>query len=269
LPITDVPSLSAESPLVVSISGNVAVLTLNRPSGRNALSKGLVAAGQSALSALSVNDSVRCLVVTGSGDKAFCAGADLKERLAMTLDETRSFLCELGAFCDALASFRRPTIAAINGAAFGGGLEIALCCDIRIASAEAVMGLPEVKLGIIPGAGGTQRLTRACGTAVAKGLILTGRKIDATEALRLGLLSAVVPGADLMTEAQKWAEDVAEAGPLAVAQAKLAIDTGQGQPLAQGLVTERTCYEVVLTSEDRQEGLRAFAEKRPPKYQGR
>jgi len=269
LSTTDAASLAVENPISVVISGSVALFTLDRPAARNALSKGLVAYAQAALAALNADDNVRCLVVTGSGDKAFCAGADLKERLAMSLEETRAFLSALGCFCDALAAFRRPTIAAINGAAFGGGLEIALCCDIRIAASDAVVGLPEVKLGIIPGAGGTQRLTRACGAAVAKGLILTGRKVDAAEALRLGLLSAVVPGAELKAEALKWAADVAEAGPMAVAQAKLAIDQGQGQPLAQALITERACYEVVLGSLDRQEGLRAFAQKRPPKYQGR
>lgn len=266
---TTATSFRPERPLTVTVEGHVATLTLDRPQARNALSKSLVIAGQAALQALADNENVRCVVVTGSGDKAFCAGADLKERLAMSLQETREFLDALSAFCNALAAFRTPTIAAINGAAFGGGLELALCCDLRLAAADAVMGLPEVTLGIIPGAGGTQRLTRACGVAAAKGLILTGRKVDAPEALRLGLLSAVVPGASLMEEAQKWAAQVAAAGPLAVAQAKAAIDEGHGQPLAQALAMERSRYEVVLASHDRNEGLRAFADKRPPKYEGR
>ena len=266
---TETSSFGLEQPLTVKVQDGVAFLTLDRPGARNALSKGLVAAGQAALSTLSADESVRCLVVTGGGDKAFCAGADLKERLAMSLAETRLFLDALGTFFNALAAFRAPTIAAINGAAFGGGLELALCCDIRLAAADALMGLPEVKLGISPGAGGTQRLTRACGVAVAKGLILTGRKVNAAEALRLGVLSAVLPGADLASEAGKWAADIAEAGPLALAQAKSAIDQGQGQSLSQGLATERACYEVVLASADREEGLRAFAEKRAAKYEGR
>lgn len=260
---------SLASPVVVRVEGGVAHLTFDRPGARNALSKSLVAAGLAALAALAEDESVACLVVTGAGDKAFCAGADLKERLTMTTDDTRAFLDHLNAFCDGLAAFRTPTIAAINGAAFGGGLEIALACDIRVASAEAVMGLPEVKLGIIPGAGGTQRLTRACGLAVAKGMILTGRKVDAAEALRLGLLSAVVPAPELAAEAQRWAAQVVEAGPLAVTQAKLAIERGFDVPLAEGLALERRHYEVVLSSEDRSEGLKAFAEKRTPKFRGR
>ena len=258
-----------ESPVVVRVEGGIAHLTLNRPPARNALSKALVAAGRAALQALAEDDGVRCLIVTGAGGQAFCAGADLKERLTMSLEQTRAFLEALNEFCQALASFRAPTIAAINGAAFGGGLELALACDIRLAAAGAVIGLPEVKLGIIPGAGGTQRLARACGLAVAKSLILTGRRVSAAEALHLNLVSAVVPEGLLLGEAERWAAEIAQSGPLAVAQAKLAIDEGYGQGLELGLAIEQRHYEVVLTSEDRAEGLKAFAEKRAPKFQGR
>jgi enoyl-CoA hydratase/carnithine racemase len=187
----------------------------------------------------------------------------------MTLDETRAFLVELNAAVDELAAYPQPVIASLNGAAFGGGLELALACDIRVAAQGIEMGLPEVRLGIIPGAGGTQRLARACGVAVAKDLILTGRRIDAARALALGLVSAVVPAAELRAEALRWATEIATAGPLAVAQAKRAIDGGWGSPLDAGLALERACYEVVLSSEDRDEGLRAFAEKRKPSFTGK
>jgi enoyl-CoA hydratase/carnithine racemase len=170
---------------------------------------------------------------------------------------------------DELAAYPQPVVAAINGAAFGGGLELALACDIRLAADGVEMGLPEVRLGIIPGAGGTQRLARLVGLATAKALVLTGRRIDATRAAALGLVAAVVPRADLRAEVERWTADLAAAGPLAVASAKRALDEGHGQPLADGLAVERACYETVLTSADRDEGLRAFAEKRPPRYSGR
>jgi enoyl-CoA hydratase/carnithine racemase len=153
--------------------------------------------------------------------------------------------------------------------AFGGGLEIALCCDIRLAAEHAVVGLPEVHLGILPGAGGTQRLSRLCGLAVAKEMILAGRRLTADRAFEIRLLSAVVPAAELAAEAEKWAVGIASAGPLAVASAKRAIDEGFGLPIADALAVERACYEVVLSSEDRDEGLAAFAEKRKPSFKGK
>jgi enoyl-CoA hydratase/carnithine racemase len=160
-------------------------------------------------------------------------------------------------------------IAAIGGAAFGGGLELALACDIRLAAEGVQLGLPEVRLGIIPGAGGTQRLARLVGLATAKALVLTGHRIDAGRAAALGLVAAAVPRNELRAEAARWAADLAAAGPLAVAQAKRALDDGHGRPLSEALAIERSCYEVVLASEDRNEGLRAYAEKRPPRFTGR
>jgi methylglutaconyl-CoA hydratase len=251
----------------VEREGRIAWLTLDRPEAANALSRGLVADLRAALAALRADPPV--LVVTGAGEKAFCAGADLKERRAMSLDETRAFLADLNALMDELAAYPQPVIAALQGAAYGGGLELALACDLRLGAEGIEVGLPEVRLGIIPGAGGTQRLARACGLAVAKELILTGRRIDAARAQALGLLSAVVPAAGLRAEAQRWAADIAAAGPLAVAQAKRAIDEGWGRPLAEGLAVERACYDVVLASADRDEGLAAFAEKRKPRFTGK
>jgi enoyl-CoA hydratase/carnithine racemase len=259
----------APSLVRVERQGRVAWLTLDRPDALNAFSKALVRDLRAALAALRGEAGLSVLVVTGAGDKAFCAGADLKERRAMTLDETRAFLTDLNAAVDDLAVFPQPTIAALNGVAFGGGLELALACDLRVAAAGIQVGLPEVKLGIIPGAGGTQRLSRVCGLGVAKALILTGRRIDAARAEALGLVSAVVPAAELRAEAGRWADEIAEAGPLAVAQAKRAIDEGWGRPMPEALAAERAAYEVVLASEDRNEGLRAFVEKRKPVFTGK
>jgi len=255
------------STVKVAREGRIAWVTMDRPDAANALSKALVADLGAALAALQADPPV--LILTGAGEKAFCAGADLKERRAMSLDETRAFLGALNAMVDALAAHPQPVVAALNGAAYGGGLELALACDLRVAAEGIELGLPEVRLGIIPGAGGTQRLARACGVAVAKELILTGRRVPAARARELGLLSAVVPAAELRAEALRWATEIATAGPLAVAQAKAAIDAGFGQPLEAALAVERAAYEVVLASEDRNEGLRAFAEKRKPNFTGK
>ena len=249
--------------------GSVIWLCLNRAEAANALSRALVAALRAELAAIADLADLSAVVIAGVEGRAFCAGADLKERLGMTLDETRAYLEELGALVQAIEDFPRPVIAAISGAAFGGGLEIALACDLRLADESASMALSEVRLGIIPGAGGTQRLARLCGIAVAKELILTGRRIDAATALRLGLVSKVVAKPDLRTATLSLCSELAAAGPLALAAAKRAIDTGFGKPMNAALAVERACYEVVLVSQDRNEGLHAFAEKRPPRYQGK
>jgi enoyl-CoA hydratase/carnithine racemase len=255
--------------VLVEREGSTAWLTLNRPHAANALSRELVASLRAELAALASQPDLAAVVIAGAGGKAFCAGADLKERLGMTLDETRAFLDELGALLGAIADFPRPVIAAIAGVALGGGLEIALACDMRLADETASLGLSEVRLGIIPGAGGTQRLARLCGIATAKELVLGGRRVDATTALRLRLVSQVVPPTELRAAVASLCADLSAAGPLALAQAKHAIDAGFGKPLDEGLAIERRCYEVVLASDDRNEGLRAFAEKRPPSYRGK
>jgi methylglutaconyl-CoA hydratase len=252
----------------VEREGPAVFLTLSRPEAANALSRALVVDLDAALTALS-GEPPAAVVLTGEGDKAFCAGADLRERRGFTLEQTREFLRDLNALVDRIAAFPRPVIAALNGAAFGGGLELALACDLRIAVEGVQVGLPEVRLGIIPGAGGTQRLARLCGAGVAKELILTGRRIDAARAREVGLVNAVVAAARLKGEALSWAEDIALCAPLAVTQAKRAIDEGSGRPLPDALAVERAAYEVVLASEDRDEGLAAFAEKRRPAWKGR
>ena len=244
-------------------------LRLNRPGAANALSCALVAALRAELGALARVPDLTAVVIAGIEGKAFSAGADLKERLGMTLDGTRAYLDDLGRLLQTIEDFPRPVIAALSGAAFGGGLELALACDLRVADESALLALSEVRLGIIPGAGGTQRLSRLCGIAVAKELILTGRRLDATEALRLGLVSQVVAKSDLHATVVALCAELAYAGPLALAEAKRAVDAGFGKSMAEALAIERACYEVVLTSQDRNEGLRAFAEKRPPHYQGK
>ena len=259
--------------LLVERRDRAVFVTLNRPAAANALSRALVAeltrlfgdlAGEIAAGA-----DLRVLVLTGAGDKAFSAGADLKERRTWTLDDTRVFLGEINALMNALAAFPRPTIAMVNGVAFGGGLELALACDIRIAGESAEMGLTEVRLGIIPGAGGTQRLARVAGVAAAKELILTGRRIGATRARELGIVSEVVPLAELPAAAVRWAAEIAAAAPLALGAAKRAVEEGISRSLGDRLKIERDRYEEVLVTDDRNEGLAAFIEKRPPAYKGR
>jgi methylglutaconyl-CoA hydratase len=271
---------ATKSLVLVEHHGGAAWLRLNRGEAANALSRALVAelhaaidrlgAGLSArLATNAAADPLTAVVLASADGRAFCAGADLKERLAMSTAETRDFLEALGALVQAIADFPRPVIAALSGAAMGGGLEIALACDCRIASENASMGLSEVRLGIIPGAGGTQRLARVCGVAVAKELILTGRRISAAEALRLGVVSQVVPAAELEKAVEALCCELASAAPLALAAAKGAIDRGYGLPMPEALKIERAFYESVLGTEDRNEGLRAFAEKRPPRFQGK
>src|SRR5580765_6959612 len=251
---------------------SAAFVTLNRPDAANALSKGLVAELEGAFAELGDEvkhgGDVRVVVVTGAG-KAFCAGADLKERRAMTLEQTWAFLDVLNRLMNAVAAFPRPVIAAINGAAFGGGLELALACDIRLAADSAEMGLTEVRLGVIPGAGGTQRLARVASVAAAKELILTGRRVRAQRAYLLGIVADVVPAETLADAAAKLADEIAAAGPLAVTAAKRAIDGGWALPIADALALEAVCYQEVLASDDRNEGLAAFAEKRLPVFKGR
>src|SRR5262245_52910249 len=207
-------------PVLVDVRDGVATLTLNRPAAANALSRDLVAGLAAAVARLRADADLRAVVVTGAGEKAFCAGADLKERRGMSLDDTRAFLRDYNDTLDALAAFPRPVIAAMNGAAFGGGLELALACDIRVAAEGAEMGLVEARLGIIPGAGGTQRLARVAGLAAAKQLILTGRRIGAGRARELGIVSEVVPAAELGTAVARLCADIAACGPLALTQAK-------------------------------------------------
>jgi len=250
-------------------AGGVAWATITRPEAMNALNGAVLEGLERAVTDAGADPEVRILVVTGEGDKAFSAGADLKERRGMTAEETRARIDLINRAFDALARLPRPTIAALNGVAFGGGLELALACDLRVAAEGVKLGLTEVRLGIMPGAGGTQRLTRLLGPGRAKELILLGRRIEARRAWELGLLSEVVPAGALAEAIARLTEELGGCAPISVAKAKEAIDRGLDVDLEAGLAIERACYEATLRTQDRNEGLAAFAEKRPPRYQGR
>jgi len=256
-------------PLVaIQRDGDVVVWTLSRPEALNAFDRGLLAALLEVVEAARGDRSIRAAILTGAGDKAFSAGADLRERRGMTLDETRAFVRSIGATFDAVARLPFPTIAAVNGVAFGGGMELMLACDLRLLTDTAQIGLLEVAVGIMPGAGGTQRLPRLVGPARAKELIFSARRLDAATALAWGLANRVVPAAELMTATRALADEIASRAPIAVRQAKFAIDAGADAGLAAGLDIEQRAYELLLGIQDRLEGLQAFAEKRPPRYRG-
>ncbi|WP_437754873.1 enoyl-CoA hydratase-related protein [Sorangium sp. So ce1389] len=262
--------MSEASPVKLDRRGAVAVLTIDRADRRNALSRDTLLAFGRLGRELADDPEVRAIVVTGAGDKAFCAGADLKERQGMSPDDVRRqvglYRTELGV----LARSPKPVIAAINGVAFGGGLELALLCDLRVAAPHAELALPETSLGIIPGAGGTQRLPRVVGEARAKEMILLGRRLTAAEALAWGLVNRVSPeGTPVVDDAIAWIEPIASGAPIAQAAALRAIEDGYDVPLELGLEIERVHYDETLRSEDRLEALRAFAEKRRPVYKGR
>lgn len=255
--------------ILYTLDEGIATLTLNRPDVRNAISRSLLGDLESALNEAAASAQARVVIITGAGDKAFCAGADLKERAGMGPDEVNTFLDTLGRLLTAIEHFKLPVIAAINGSAFGGGLELAMAADIRLAAGSAVMGLTETRLAIIPGAGGTQRLPRIVGRGKAKELILTGRRISADEALSIGLINHQYPYASLMNESRKMALEIAQGGPIAVQQAKYAINKGLETDLTTGLGIELKAYRVCLPTEDRLEGLKAFKEKRKPLYKGK
>ncbi|HTM20449.1 MAG TPA: enoyl-CoA hydratase-related protein [Kofleriaceae bacterium] len=246
----------------------VAWVTLNRPEAMNALSRALNLELMELAWKLADDDALRAVVITGAGDRAFSAGADLRERKGVAADDTGPFVSAISGAIDAVASIPRPTLALVNGVAFGGGLELALACDFRIAADGAELGLTEVKVGIMPGAGGTQRLPRLIGMAAAKEMIMLGRRIDARRARELGLVMQVVPRAELRAAADALLAELAGCAPISVAKAKEAIERGLELPLDDALALERDCYDVTLHTADRDEGLAAFAEKRPPKFQG-
>jgi methylglutaconyl-CoA hydratase len=243
-----------------------AVLTLSRGASRNALGRTLLGELEHALAAASA--TARALVVCSDVPGVFCAGADLKERSGMSQREASAFVARLGAAFSALAGLPLPTIAALEGVAVGGGLELALACDFRVASEAAVLGLPETGLAIIPGAGGTQRLPRLIGPARAKELIFTGRRVGGAEALALGLACRAVPPGQALAAATELARATLAGGPIAQRLAKAAVDGGLGLDLASGLALEAACYAQVIPTADRLEGLAAFREKRKPVYRG-
>jgi len=247
----------------------VVTLTLCREEAANALSTGLLEAIRTAVSDIHNRADVRVVILTGRGDKSFCAGADLRERKGMDAGQVQQAVARIRAVVERIAALPMPVIAALNGVAFGGGTELALACDIRIAADTAKLGLTETSLAIIPGAGGTQRLPRLVGIAKAKELIYTARRIDAATALQIGLVNDVVRPSELRARVMDLAREISANGPIAVRQAKFAINEGMNVGLHSGLAIEGKAYDVVIPTADRLEGLQAFAEKRPPKYEGR
>lgn len=253
----------------IETQGATETWTIDGATRRNAISRAMLGELESHVQRVASQRAVRAVVITGDGDKAFCAGADLKERAGMTEPEVRAFLDQLRRTLRAMELADTVFIAAINGVALGGGTELALACDLRVAAPAAELGLTEVALGIIPGGGGTQRLTRLLGPGRAKDLILTARRVAAAEAFVLGLVNRLAPEGRLLETALGLASQVAANAPLAVGAAKHAIDEGASLELDDALALELRKYEIVLASEDRKEGLAAFAEKRPPRYAGR
>jgi enoyl-CoA hydratase len=254
--------------LLVERRDRVALVTINRPEKRNALNAMVRRELVAALDALRTDPAVRVVVLTGAGDKAFIAGADIAEFAERTPVEQRATMVGRRVY-DEVAAFPRPTIAMINGFALGGGCELALACDLRIAGRSARFGQPEIRLGLIPGGGGTQRLPRLVGFGRAMRLILTGELIDATEAERIGLVDGVFEDGELLERTLALAAAIASHSPLALELAKTAVRTALETPLNAGLGHERDLFIAAFASEDHVEGVRAFLEKRQPEFHGR
>lgn len=250
----------------------IVTVGLNRPETRNALSRNLVSNFFQAIETIKVDKKIRVVIIKSMVPGAFCAGADLKERLKLTDTEVKDFSFRLRSFTNAVHDLPIPVIAAVDGFALGGGLELALACDIRTSSSNAKIGLVETKLAIIPGAGGTQRLPRIVGPAIAKELIFTGRILSGTEAFHLGIVNHVTEqnadGNAAYLKALEIAREIILNGPVGVRMAKVAINSGLEVDISTGFVIEGACYAQIIPTKDRIEGLKAFQEKRAPKYLG-
>jgi enoyl-CoA hydratase len=255
--------------VLVETAGPLVTVTVNRPKVLNALDEVTVGELTHAFVALGKDPGVRCVIVTGTGGKAFVAGADIAAMSGLTPEQAGAFAEGGHRLTVLMETLPAPVIAAVNGFALGGGLELALACDFAIASSNARLGLPEVGLGVIPGFGGTQRLVRRIGIARARELIYTGNLVTAQQALGMGLVSAVTEAADLLPAARALAETIASRAPLAVAAAKRATGEGADQPLDEALGLERELFAALFASADQKEGMRAFLEKRPVRWQGR
>jgi enoyl-CoA hydratase len=243
-----------------------ALLTIDRPAVRNALDTATVREIHDALDRLEADRSIRVLIVTGAGDQVFVSGADVNTLLARSARETLD--AANNRLFSRLENFALPTIAAINGWALGGGLELALACDLRIAAENAKMGLPETSLGIIPGAGGTHRLPRLVGIGVAKEMILAGTILEAAEALRVGLVNRVVPQAELLAAARELAARIQKRAPLATELAKASLNAAGNVPVEFGMAFDRVAQTVLNATADKKEGMTAFLEKRAPEFRG-
>ncbi|KAL9994719.1 putative methylglutaconyl-CoA hydratase [Helianthus debilis subsp. tardiflorus] len=244
-------------------------INMERPEVKNALGKDMLRGLLNSFEAISTDPAANVLMICSSVSRVFCAGADLKERLTMNVSEVRATVNSLRSTFTFLEALQIPTIAVIEGAALGGGLEMALSCDLRICGEDAKLALPETGLAVIPGAGGTQRLPRLVGKSKAKELIFTGRKISARDALSIGLINYCTPAGEAYSKALEVARDINQKGPVAIRMAKRAINEGLEVNMASGLDVEEECYEQTLHTNDRLEGLAAFAEKRKPLYKGK
>ncbi len=256
--------------LLRDVDDGIMTLTINRPESLNCFDLSLLSLFNTTLGEVEFDRSVRVVIITGStsGKNAFSTGADLKERAGMSPDQVRLYIQTIRNLFSRVEELPKPVIAAVNGYAFGGGLELALACDIRIASRSAVVGLTETSLAVIPGAGGTQRLPRVVGLARAKDMIFRARRIPADLGLEYGLFTEVVEPDMLLSRAKEIAMEIALNGPVALSQAKYAIDKGLEVSLPVGLAIESNAYAVTIPTKDRIEGLTAFREKRKPKYSG-
>lgn len=249
--------------------GKIATITVDRPDALNALNSDVLTQLKEAADKVSKDKDIYVVIVTGSGEKAFVAGADIKEMLGKTPLDMRKFTILGHEVMNSIANMEKPVIAAVNGYALGGGLELALACDIRIASENAKLGVPEVKLGIFPGFGGTQRLTTVVGKGRAAELVFTGKMIDAKEAESMGLVNRVVPPDQLAKEVDQLAQAIAKNGPIGVRLSKSAINAALETGLYEGLAYERELVSLAFSTEDKEEGMKAFLEKRDPKFKGK
>jgi enoyl-CoA hydratase len=258
-----------DSGVVVDAGGAVATVTIDRPQVLNALDDVTLRELLAAFEGLAESPLLRCVILSGAGEKAFVAGADIAKMAGLGPRDARAF-AELGhSLGDAIEALSVPVIAAVGGFALGGGCELALACDFIYASTKARFGQPEVNLGVIPGFGGTQRLARRVGLGRARELIYTGAIIPAEEALRIGLVNAVVDPAQLMPRVRAVADAIAQKGPLAIADAKRALRRGSDLPLAEAHELERQLFAGLFATEDQKEGMKAFLEKRPAKFSGK
>jgi len=261
--MTDFQNLHCET------KNHLAYVTIDRPKVLNALSMAVMDELRRAFAAAKDDPEVRLVILTGAGEKAFVAGADISELALQTPIAAKEYTHRGQAVLDAIENLGKPVIACINGFALGGGCELALACTLRLASENARLGQPEVKLGLIPGYGGTQRLSRLVGKGVAMQLVLTGEVISAAEALRIGLVNEVVPTAELIPRAEAIAAKIIANAPLAVQYAMEAVNHGLDMTLAEGLYLEATLFAICCTTEDKSEGTRAFLEKRQAEFRGK
>ncbi|MDN4606784.1 enoyl-CoA hydratase-related protein [Sporosarcina highlanderae] len=255
--------------LLFEQEGHIARVTLHRPDAMNAFNYDMLTELGMVVESIRINPDIRVVIFTGSEGRAFSVGADLKERKLLTNEQVKRNVYKIGEVFTLIENLPQPTIAVLNGYAFGGGMELALACDFRFAVDTAVMGLTETGLAIIPGAGGTQRLPRLVGEAKALELILTAKRLDAKSALQYGILTNVAANEELKEMVDKFTDALLANGPIAVQQAKFAIKHGMNADLQTGLAIERKAYEITIPTEDRLEALAAFAEKRKPEFKGK